>query len=116
MSNESKTVKLTAVHMINYLLNGKQQTALSGAMFEIDGDRAQQLIKVGAAREPSEQELAVEKYRQDLEAGKGSKKAAPADTNDDDASDKKQRGKNAKKDEPEAEAVEGDSEKKGIQV
>lgn len=115
MSNESKTVKLTAVHMINYLRNGKQQTALSGAMFEIDGDRAQQLIKAGAAREPSEQELAVEKYRQDLEAGKGSKKATPADTNDD-ASDKKQRGKNVKKDEPEAEAVEGDSDKKGIQV
>lgn len=115
MSNESKTVKLTAVHMINYLLNGKQQTALSGAMFEIDGDRAQQLIKVGAAREPSEQELAVEKYRQDLEAGKGSKKAAPADINDD-ASDKKQRGKNAKKDEPEAEVVEGDSDKNGIQI
>lgn len=115
MSNEAKTVKLTAVHMINYLRNGKQQTALSGAMFEIDGDRAQQLIKAGAAREPSEQELAVEKYRQDLEAGKGSKKAAPADANDD-ASDKKQRGKNTKKDEPEAEAVEGDSDKKGIQV
>ncbi len=115
MSNEAKTVRLTAVHMINYLRNGKQQTALSGAMFEIDGDRAQQLIKAGAAREPSEQELAVEKYRQDLEAGKGSKKAAPADT-DDDTSDKKQRGKNAKKDEPEAEAVEGDSDKKGIQV
>ena len=115
MSNEAKTVRLTAVHMINYLRNGKQQTALSGAMFEIDGDRAQQLIKAGAAREPSEQELAVEKYRQDLEAGKGSKKAAPADT-DADTSDKKQRGKNAKKDEPEAEVVEGDSDKKGIQV
>lgn len=115
MSNEAKTVRLTAVHMINYLRNGKQQTALSGAMFEIDGDRAQQLIKAGAAREPSEQELAVEKYRQDLEAGKGSKKSAPADANDD-TSDKKQRGKNAKKDEPEAEAVEGDSDKKGIQV
>lgn len=62
-------MKLIAVHEIEYRAGKGRQFAQPGHLFEVDHQTGMTLKKMGAARDPSEAELALEAMKVKRKAG-----------------------------------------------